>query len=101
MDIDNEKLKHFIMEIMGNFKELETEILAAKAVILALTVAYDLGNPEVLIQTARNAPKIRQMMADKYDAPREEFLARFDRAAEMNDTILEYLRLWKPEGPAS
>jgi hypothetical protein len=97
MDIDKEKLKTFIVEMMASFKELETEIMAAKAVILSFTIAYG-GNLEALMETARKAPMIQKMMADKYDAPREEFLARLDKA-EMNETILEYLRLWKPQGP--
>ena len=101
MEIDNEKLKRFIVEMMASFKDLETETMATRAVIFSLAMLYGLGDPEVLIQTARNAPNIQKAMNDKYDAPREAFLAQFDKAAEMNDKILEFLRLWKPEGPAS
>ena len=99
MDIDNEKLKQFLVEMMAQFKELETEIMATRAVILSLSIMYGITDPEALIQTARNAPKIQKAMADKYDAPREEFLMQFDKAAEMNEKIQEFLRLWKPKGP--
>jgi hypothetical protein len=50
-------------------------------------IRCEIGDPELLMQAARKAPEIQKMMADKYDAHREEFLAQFDKAAEMNENI--------------
>jgi hypothetical protein len=99
MDIDKEKLKQFIVGMMANFKELETEIMAPRAVIASLSMMYDIADPEALIEAARNGSTIQKAMVDKYDAPREEFLAQFDKSAEMNEKIVELLRLWTPKGP--
>jgi hypothetical protein len=104
MEIDSEKLKQVILELMDQFKELEAEILALRVVIRSLSLQFNIpvddSALESLLQSAKNNPLIQKMMFDKYDAPRAEFLSQFDKGAETSEKFAEFLRSWKPLGRA-
>jgi hypothetical protein len=97
MELDKEKFRLLLIATMKNYRELETEILALRASLMALVRTFQIeGDPEDLIRTARNSPPIQNLMAEKYDAPLASFLQKFDKAMEIDEKILEFLRSWKP-----
>ena len=102
MEANKEKLRQLFVTATANFKMLETEILALRVVIASLQKMTGVeGDVEPLVEMARKTPNVQAVMNAKYDAPLARCLEQFDKGAEINDKILEYLRSWKPQGPAN
>ena len=99
MEIDSEKYKKLIAHIMAQFKMLETELLAHKAVCFALGQTL-ISDMEESLEAARNSPAVHQVINKKYDKPLETLLQRIDEQ-DQGEALLQWFQGWKPEGPAN
>jgi hypothetical protein len=98
MDIDPEKQKKVITWFITQIKNLELEILACRAVFIFADHVLHIG-PELkqALTQARESPSIHAIVDKKYDSVLETLLSTIDQA-QMEQSLAEWLRDWKPEG---
>jgi hypothetical protein len=97
MEIDNDKFKQFAVQITRVLKELETEVLALRTTLYSLKATFDIdGDPEMLVNAAKNGASVQTAMNQKYDPPLAEFLERVHKQEATADAFLDSLRQWRP-----
>jgi hypothetical protein len=100
MNADSEKQKQAITWFVTQFKKLELEILAHRAVFLWADQMLHIG-PELEqgLVKARESPVIHTILEKKYGPVLEELLKAADEARDQ--AFSEWMKEWKPEGPAN
>ena len=101
MEIDPKKFKEMIVDIYGNLRLLETELLAYRFAI-HLATQTGLADPAIpwkeTVEAAKENPATVALMAAKYDPLIQELLTSVD-LADAQARVLELLRKWQPPGP--
>jgi hypothetical protein len=96
MEIDPEELKKLVRMWFAQLRRTEAELLAyASALEVLLHDAP--ADKQRLLDTARQFPKIAEVLKEKYEAFEREVLENIDKGSLSQD-LLRRLQEWKPEG---
>jgi hypothetical protein len=91
-----EKFKRIVTILLNVIKELETELVAHRMIVLAASRVDDMPDLGLLLQLAK--PLAAQGMDQKYDDMKEKLLHIIDQGV-FDQEVEEFLKSWKPEGP--
>ena len=102
VEIDNEKLKDFVINMFKNYRDLETELMAYRMMIRLVTITgMASGIPwEETLEAGKKNPMLIKMMADKYDPIVADVLKAIDQAGP-GQALSEWMKKWKPSGPVN
>jgi hypothetical protein len=100
MEIDPEKHKLLMVDMLHAFKTLESQLLAHKMVLHALKLYHSLDQEEMdqALEISLNSPALQKMMNKKYDEGVEMLIKQFD-AAILEEELSKWLRDWKRQSP--
>jgi len=98
MNIDKEKFQSFLLQILRDFQSLETELLAYKAVHVALEAR--IADLDETLEFIRRSPIAQGVTSEKYAALRETFTQLLD-GIQTDQDLDRFLREWKPIGSAN
>ena len=97
MEITKEQFKQFITRLYGNFKTMELELSACKAVLAAVHI-YDPHDPIIeMVRDAKQNPRLVQQIDAIYARRLETALAAIEKLSA-DQALAEFLRSWTPEG---
>ena len=103
MEIDKDRLSEWLIWIFGEVESIERELLAHRGVLGMLKASgalSDLSQSDLdrALETARQGAAV--VLEKKYADIREVIPRVLDRA-DVDHALGEWLRKWKPEGPAN
>jgi hypothetical protein len=98
MEISKDQLKQFITRTYANFKAMDLELSACKAVLAAVHI-YDPHDPIIeMVRQAKGNPRLVQQVDAIYAKRLETALAAIEKFSA-DQALAEFLRSWTPEGP--
>jgi len=101
MEVNPEKFKNALRFTIGKFKELDSELLAHRLVLLWVKEKYGIhAEVDLALSQTLDSPQVQQTMHQKYDVTLEKLLEQFDEA-NLEKGILEWFQKWKPQGPVN
>ncbi len=98
MEISKDQLKEFITRIFDNFKTIDLELSACKAVLGAVHI-YDPHDPIIeMVRDAKKNPRLIQQVDSIYAKRLALALAAIEQVSA-DQALAEFLKSWSPQGP--
>jgi|ERR1700691_561260 hypothetical protein len=88
MEINTEKYKQLVLEIINKLKELDAERMALRGLVPTLIPHVDL---QQRLEAAKNFDPLQQLTHEKWEPPMETFREQTDESV-LRRAILEFIR---------
>ena len=100
MEIDAQKYKDFVIFVFAELKELETELLAHKALVHAVNLRHPELELHASLDAMLNSPQVQEQMNRKYDPILERIRERLDLTT-LDQVVDELILKWKRTDPVN
>ncbi len=94
MQIDRDKVMNFIVFVLDQLENFETELLIYRSVCHGLqSTGHDVDH---LLELGKHSPLVQEVMNRKYGAIRQKLTTQCPEG-ELNQLLSDFLTYWKPE----